>query len=174
MSSSEAGISAEGGLVDLLVCMASAACDHSLREEGKGGGRRVSGRPPALTPYPTVCLPSQPGEPIIDPAKKDFALVAKLLEQLSVRELMLSCRTADGIEGNLQARDPLLAPLLDWLISSNRYAHIVYVVCMCYIHDSPTHTHIHSTHALRTTAHLLQPGPTYDRCWDHRDWHLCM
>ncbi len=110
MSDAADDIASGPQVVQMLIAMAMAAC--------------LSGRRDAIfDPYPSVVDPRNPSTMSISPSKKEFTKVSQLLEILSHIAQLAQLGNGD-LKKELDHRDSLAYPLLQWLINSNR-SHII-------------------------------------------------
>jgi poly [ADP-ribose] polymerase 6/8 len=105
-------IATEAEVVDLLVCMATCAVKNANRREL------------IFDPFPVVFDPSDKSKKILDPERKDFNLVQKLLSSMPSVEKMTQAADFISMKETLDRASPYCYPLLQWIISSNR-SHIV-------------------------------------------------
>eukprot|EP01004_Peranema_trichophorum_P007696 NODE_646_length_2508_cov_21.667505_g553_i0.p1 GENE.NODE_646_length_2508_cov_21.667505_g553_i0~~NODE_646_length_2508_cov_21.667505_g553_i0.p1 ORF type:complete len:685 (-),score=90.11 NODE_646_length_2508_cov_21.667505_g553_i0:337-2391(-) len=104
-------VAAEAGVVDLLVCMAKAAVCSTRAEK-------------VFEPYPHVFDPNNPKQLAFSPANKDYMKIRKVLQAFpSVKNIYQSTDLLE-LRRQLDMREPLAYPLLQWLLSSNR-SHII-------------------------------------------------
>lgn len=97
-------------VVDLLIAMTRSACVSSRRDT-------------IFSPYPTVVDPTKSGELAFNPKSKDYDKVRKILEIIPpVSELVQT--EPSKIKRQMEEKNILAYPLLQWIISSNR-SHIV-------------------------------------------------
>lgn len=110
MADAAEAIATDRDVVDLLVAMANSAA-HSSRAGN------------ILDPFPSIVDPNSVNVLALDPQKKDFDLIKKV-----IREVVASRQSMGSDNKNLKQsmdeRDPLAFPLLQWVIATCR-AHIV-------------------------------------------------
>ncbi|KAH3763404.1 protein mono-ADP-ribosyltransferase PARP6 [Pelomyxa schiedti] len=104
-------VSTGAEVIDLLVCMATAAA-HSARADM------------IFDPFPLVFDPDNQKRKVLDPASKNFAYAKQLLAKFPTVETMVRCRDFTEIQDILQRADPFAFPLLQWIINSNQ-SHLV-------------------------------------------------
>ncbi|BFY98853.1 hypothetical protein BsWGS_01892 [Bradybaena similaris] len=110
MAGAADSIISEPQVVQLLIYLTKAAARSRRREE-------------IFSPYPTIVHPTYANVLAIEPEKKDFKLLNKILDKIpNVPEILKNDEKQMKII--LQAKHELCEPLLRWIISSNR-AHIV-------------------------------------------------
>ncbi|XP_064651623.1 protein mono-ADP-ribosyltransferase PARP6-like isoform X2 [Lineus longissimus] len=110
MSDAAEDIATGAEVVDLLVAMAKAAL-KSLRKTI------------IFEPFPTIVDPRNPTELALGPKKKDYARVERLIDQFPSTHDMTRL-LGQKLKVEMDKRDVLGYPLLQWIISSNR-SHIV-------------------------------------------------
>ncbi|KAK2152830.1 hypothetical protein LSH36_316g01001 [Paralvinella palmiformis] len=110
MSDAADDIATEAEVVNLLIVMANAACQSQKRDV-------------IFEPYPTVVNPLKSKQLALYPEKKDFHKVKTILESFPSITDMLHLREAE-LKKEMDERDILAYPLLQWIITSNR-SHIV-------------------------------------------------
>ncbi|XP_064607545.1 protein mono-ADP-ribosyltransferase PARP6-like [Liolophura sinensis] len=110
MADAAEDIAAGPEVVDLLIAMATAACRSPRKDL-------------IFDPYPTVVDPKNPNELALHPKKKDFVRVSQSLENFLSMHKMTQFRATE-LKREMDARDSLCYPLLQWIITSNR-SHIV-------------------------------------------------
>jgi poly [ADP-ribose] polymerase 6/8 len=104
-------VAIEAEVVDLLVCMASAAA-HSPRCNI------------IFNPFPLIFDPDNPKKQILSPERPDYALVRQILDHFLSIEQLTQAKDFLHLKAQLTKSHPLAYPLLQWIIASNR-AHIV-------------------------------------------------
>lgn len=110
MSSVADAISTDFEVVDLLIKMAKAACSSSRSQA-------------IFDPFPTIIDPKDSTKLALSPEKKDFNLVKSVMDKFLPMEEMVFFGPTE-LKINLDQKDVLIYPLLQWIISSNR-CHIV-------------------------------------------------
>ncbi|KAK2172278.1 hypothetical protein NP493_975g04065 [Ridgeia piscesae] len=110
MSDAAEDIATQPEVVDVLITMATAACESKRQEL-------------VFDPYPTVVHPLRPCDLAFNPKNKNFGEVSKVLAAFMSIQQMTSL-TASKLTQELDQRNILAYPLLQWIITSNR-SHIV-------------------------------------------------
>jgi len=104
-------IATEAEVVDLLVCIATVAAKSNRRDV-------------IFDPFPTVFDPNDRSKKILDPTRKDFDLIQKLLDSMPSVEEMTQAKDFMSMKERMDKAHLYCFPLLQWIISSNR-SHIV-------------------------------------------------
>ncbi|ESO90051.1 hypothetical protein LOTGIDRAFT_123828, partial [Lottia gigantea] len=110
MGDAAADIATGAEVVDLLVTMSKAAC--------KSNRRTI-----IFDPYPTIVHPMKTTELALSPKNKDYSKIEEIMNMIPDMNSM-SMFTSLELKTNLDVRNILAYPLLQWIISSNR-SHIV-------------------------------------------------
>ncbi|KAI0208171.1 Protein mono-ADP-ribosyltransferase PARP8 [Lamellibrachia satsuma] len=110
MSDAAEDIATQPEVVEVLVTMAGAAC-MSQRQEL------------IFDPYPTVVDPKNPSDLAFEPRNKNFEKVSKALDAFLSMQQMTNLYGSQ-LKQELDRRNILAYPLLQWIITSNR-SHIV-------------------------------------------------
>ncbi|KAL6064174.1 Protein mono-ADP-ribosyltransferase parp8 [Balamuthia mandrillaris] len=111
MSDAADEIATQAEVVDLLICMATAAANS---------GRATD----IFDPFPTLFDPDNPKKVILSPKDKNFSLLKKLLTSFPTVHNLSQAADCLSMKDQLDRVDRLAYPLLQWIISSNR-SHIV-------------------------------------------------
>eukprot|EP01125_Pyxidicula_operculata_P019214 TRINITY_DN694_c3_g6_i2.p1 TRINITY_DN694_c3_g6~~TRINITY_DN694_c3_g6_i2.p1 ORF type:complete len:693 (-),score=167.02 TRINITY_DN694_c3_g6_i2:89-2140(-) len=104
-------IAVESQVVDLLVCMACVAAKSQRKNL-------------IFEPFPTVFDLNDQKTKVLDPVKKNFDLVERLLDKMPSVSSMTQAKDFSSMKKKIDDADVYCYPLLQWIISSNR-AHIV-------------------------------------------------
>lgn len=110
MSDAADDIATGAEVVDLLLAMTRAACKSNRKAT-------------IFDPYPTVVNPTSPTELAFHPKNKNFNEVEKVIDCFPPMEEMSKIPSAT-LKKQLDEKDSLVYPLLQWIIASNR-SHIV-------------------------------------------------
>jgi poly [ADP-ribose] polymerase 6/8 len=77
-----------------------------------------------LDPFPSIVDPSNVNVLALDPQKKDFDLMKRVIKEVVSTRVSLETRDCINLKQKMDETDPLAFPLLQWIIATCR-AHIV-------------------------------------------------
>eukprot|EP01088_Endostelium_zonatum_P019373 TRINITY_DN6651_c0_g1_i1.p1 TRINITY_DN6651_c0_g1~~TRINITY_DN6651_c0_g1_i1.p1 ORF type:complete len:758 (-),score=164.01 TRINITY_DN6651_c0_g1_i1:35-2308(-) len=142
MSDAADDIATEAEVVDLLVCMATAASKSARAND-------------IFDPYPTLFDPENPKVSLFNPASKDFDKLRRVLKSFPTVQRMSQAASCVDMKTELDRADKSAYPLLQWILSSNR-SHIVKI---------PKNKHLESMHTPFQYV-LLSSAPEKQRAFD--------
>jgi poly [ADP-ribose] polymerase 6/8 len=111
MADAAEAIATDRDVVDLLIAMANSAA-HSPRAGV------------ILDPFPSIVDPSNVNVLALDPQKKDFDLMKRVIKEVVSTRVSLETRDCINLKQKMDETNPLAFPLLQWIIATCR-AHIV-------------------------------------------------
>lgn len=110
-SDSAESVATDAGVVDLLISIFRNAA--------------LSSRASAiLLPFPSVAHPKDKKVLVLDPAKPNFDKVKEVLQHFPTTREVVRCNDLHDLKVQLEQKEPLVYPLLEWVIASNR-SHLI-------------------------------------------------